>query len=544
MDMQIDRAAHYEDPQRDDGHSHQRTFRESLALPVEELRIRDIAAQWLRRRGICTVRELVAVRPADIRRHVSSTRHGAIRRAITLLLGCEWEVARQRMLALPKPDPTPPQTVASPKQTPKSKLSGEPLQTPQERWETLRYSLTDEGNAQPLRAVPGLKARMIHYGQRAQIDTVGALFAVPFEALVGVRNLGSKTISDTVDAVHAWALARYLGPERRPAPPAPPPAPPWEELGLAALIDAMLARVSPRERGVIAQRMRTNGQRLTQGEIGAALGVSESRVSQIQREAAEKMIGEREGVELLVGRLRAALGGEAQPLAELAARDPWLAPLIERWSIVDIALSALPERAAYTVKINDALCVATFPQATVDDALRAASADFASMPAPLEDEHIEAIVARRSRGMGAVVEGALREKLRASRRPPVHAPLTRVGIRSVLRASPTPVRCDAFGQNDSGNHWPDEAVLLSDGRVTLVERFDGFDELARLAVPLCAAWIHAHGPDSAWQCTDLTVALRDLALPSWFDPRMLTTMARRVGGLRYVARDRLALPLR
>lgn len=515
METQFDGAERYEASRDLDGAVQRRSFREAIELPVAELRIRDVAARWLQRRGVHTVRDLVTLAPTDMRRRMDSARYSTTRRAVSELLGCEWEVARARVLAPP--------SKAAPK---KPRI---PVVQLRLQWEVLRATVDDAARALALGVVPGLPTRMIHYVAREKIGTVGALLALPYDTLHRARNVARITLQNTVVAMRAWAPVAH----RRPlAVPSAPPPPCWEELGLVALLDAMVARMSHRQRAVVELRVGSDAEKAIHTNIAQQLGVTESRVSQILREAARAMATEREGAALLAARLRAVLDGGALTFEAIAARDPWLAALDGRWPLVSVLVAALPDCEAHLVRIDDVPHVAPFTATRYSDALRDAHRAFTALPAPVEDAQVEALVALHARGMGEAVERVFRARLGARWRPLVYGPLTRTEIKALLRASPTPLRVDTFDSGRGGVRWPFDVVMLSGGRVTLSERFEGFDAFALAAAPRCAAWIAARGPDQRWRSADLLAALEDLELPAWFEPEMLASIGTRTGLLR------------
>lgn len=323
-----------------------------------------------------------------------------------------------------------------------------------------------------------------------------------------------------------------------------PRDPDWSELGLDALIDAMLARLSARRRAAIEQYAGAAVPRLARGEVARTLGVCPSRVSQILRECTCTIANEREAMAVFAARLHPVLEGGALTLPALIARDPWLTPIRDRWALACILFSALPGRRVYALKLDGEWLLGHFSQQALDDALSAASREFDASPGCVEDATVDAIAARHGRALGAAIEAAVKARLHARPRLPVYEHLSPLQIEARLRASPAPIRADAFSHSDSGIKWPKTAVMLPGGRVTLVERFDGFDDFARVAIPRCIAWIRAHGPGEVWRCSELTEALAGVEVPRWFEPIMLGAMAVRVGGLRRQHHDCITLPER
>lgn len=134
------------------------TLAESLAQPIEVLRLGWIALRWLRRSGIETVGQLVIVHPNGMKKR-AGRRFLVLRQAVEQCIGDDWALARATVLGLRPSEARVPLAV---------------------QWTHLRAAVSEACHARQLQDMPALPTRMRHYAARERIETVGELLAVPY----------------------------------------------------------------------------------------------------------------------------------------------------------------------------------------------------------------------------------------------------------------------------------------------------------------------------------------------------------------------------
>jgi hypothetical protein len=415
-------------------------------------------------------------------------------------------------------------------------LGGAPGATPSRTrrgaWEALARSLEPAWAAEPVDRVPGLPARLRAYVQRQGIASIGALLGVPYGELATASNMGRVTIARTIEAIVDWRGAD--------APPNPwctatPKSPPADPLAgdLGASLDRLLAALSPAKRQVVALRAGVDRPPMTQKAIGVARGVTESRICQTETESLLALGAQRAWHEAFEARARATVQ-RSLPLGELAARDPWFAEVGSRRALLGYLLDALYRGRLAIFDLDGHPMVATFPRSTVDEVWQAVLREARARDLPPDSEATEGLLAAHAGPLGDAVVDRLRARLRAlpigSGAAPAEAyarctPRSMVAAEVTLRVSPGPMPLDALAASDGRVHLPRSAVLLAGGLVTLAERLDGFDALAPTVATRCRDWIQARGPQRAWACAELMEALQGVALPDWFTPSAIATVA-------------------
>jgi len=288
---------------------------------------------------------------------------------------------------------------------------------------------------------------------------------------------------------------------------------------------------------------------MTQKAISATRGVTESRICQVETESLLALGAQRAWHEAFEGRTRAAVQ-RSLPLGDLAARDPWFAEVESQRPLVGYLLDALYQGRLAIFDLDGYPIVATFPRSAADEAWRAVLREAHAHDLPPDSDGMEGLLAAHAEALGDTVVERLRARLRAlstgTGTAPAEAyarctPRSMVAAEVTLRVSPGPMPLDALVAPDGRVHLPRSAVLLAGGLVTLAERLDGFDALASTVATRCRDWIQAKGPQRAWACAELMAALQGVALPDWFTPSVIATVAGMSATLRRTESMQVAL---
>jgi DNA-directed RNA polymerase specialized sigma24 family protein len=244
-----------------------------LSTPLAQLQFPARMAHFIERRGLSTVRDLIAMTPASLfiepnlgRKSVADTR--AIVKAH---LGITWEAARTSFVV------------------PTSHSAPPPPPTPAEEWSTLPSRLPPELLERAVVEVEELPTRIHTFARRQQLERTSQLLAVAYDDLAKASGVGVGTLRA------ALAFFRAQCTRSLPPPPAVPlilrevedPLPPgstWRSLLHDALRD-----LAATERLILTQRSGLAGPIPTLAELGELLGVSRERVRQLESRALERV---------------------------------------------------------------------------------------------------------------------------------------------------------------------------------------------------------------------------------------------------------------
>lgn len=232
---------------------------ERVDSPIWALELPTRLANFAERRGLTTVRDLLAIHPAAlvVERNIGRKTVFETEKAIAAYLGKSWEAARESLGLADSPDAV---TDAD---------GGGVRQGVARRWNELRHVLPDR----VLDAKLGrflFPARLMNVAIERGATTVRDLVAIDYEQLHASGNLGRKTLADSLELLEA----------AQNKPPADPAAIHQRWL---PLLNASLATLPADDRLVVAHRAGLCGPPPTLAELGERLGVSRERVR--QREA-------------------------------------------------------------------------------------------------------------------------------------------------------------------------------------------------------------------------------------------------------------------
>lgn len=499
--------------------------------PLTEFTFSARVWSFIERRGLETIRDAVAMAPDKLHlvKNFGRLSIAELRETIEAVTETSWEEARAELL-LDASDGA----------------GGEAEALAAPAWVRLGRRLAEHHRALPVTALRGFPTRMKRFAAERGISTLGALFDLPVDELRNARNLGRKSIADTLEVVVAL-LDR--APESLPP---PPPAPSIDHhADFAALWRALLGGLERVDRIILQHRSGYGTPASTLAEIGEMLGVSGERVRQIEARALRDLGAQRWWIDELDARVAAHLGDGACAIDEMAAVDPWFAPLCENDAVFSFVNERFLEgRYAILVK-DDGPFIARFTQGTLDGVWAAMDEALIGHPWPADRTTIDALIDAKAAPLGAAATRWLRAKALERLMPDADNDALFAGyggtrgreIRLWLRAAGAPVPVSEVTRAFGRGRLPEDVVFADRGMVTVAEVLEGFDACIERVVPRCVAHMTAHGADRQWSCHELASVVREEpGLPEWFGPWPLAALVQRSPLLRYLGRGIVALP--
>lgn len=486
----------------------------------------------IERRQLTTLRDIVALAPSALltEKNFGRTSIADLRAMVESVTGQSWEEARAALLLLPGP----------------GSADGSTDSAARPAWDRVGAGLDERRRALPLREVDGLPTRMASFAALHGIATLGALFEVPVEELRAAPNLGRKSIADTLGAVAALTM---VAAQEDPAPLSPPTLDDYADM--AALWQARLGAIDRVDRIVLQHRSGFGAPLSTLAEVGEMLGFSRERARQIEVRGLRAIGAARWWIDALDARVAGHLADGARALGDLAALDPWLAPIRDERALFALINDRFLDGRYAIVRLGERECLARFLQEDFDRAAEALDEALVASAWPSPRESVDALIDAHGGPLGRVATEALRE--RANERLAIDPDdATRIAgyggtrpreILLWLKGAGRPVTVGELAGQFGRGRWPDEIVFVDRGLVTVPELLDGFAACTERVASRCVARMTADGPDRQWSCHELAEALRrEPDLPAWFGPWPLSSLLRRSEAVRYLGRGVVALP--
>lgn len=494
---------------------------DELPLPTRMLAV-------ARKLNLCTVRDLLAVHPRDLalKPNLGRTSLAATRAVLESLCDSTWEQAAEEQRARPRGAP--------------------PSRAPFARsWKSLARVLPASLQDVSLAIVPGFPARMVTFTEAHEVTTLGALVPVPVDVLVSSRNLGRKTIQDTIEAVTAFVR---LSKDGRPF------SVTLEAHGdLLALWRERTAHLKEPERTVLHLRAGVEAPALTLAQVGSRLGHTTEWSRQLEQRALAGLGRDRTWLDAIEARLRARIPDSSRRVDALVAEDPWFTALRDAPVVSEFLFDRLLDQRFRYAEIDGERLVVTFDPAQIAGAWRAVAHALKVQTWPTTRATLEALLDRFASGFGAAVRERFLHRIEGAWFLDPKDANRVVGygrggaraqeVRELLRAADGPMSSTVLSAAVRERDWPDDVVFVAYGKVTLRERLEHFDPWTDRLAPHCEAWMRTHGPERQWTCAELAAALtrQNVEVPTWFSPCTLGAMLTRSGRVRNLGRFVVAL---
>lgn len=504
----------------------------ALATPLSSLRVPTRMQNFFDRRGLATVRDLVAYAPASLllepnlgRKSVADTRV-ALRQRFAM----SWETLREGGGA---PD-----------------ASALLPRAPAEEWAAFAAQLPPQVLELPIRD-SGLPARMQTFAARELFTCVAELVAVPYDELAERRGIGTGTLRESLAHLRSILLASTDASAApavtTPAAPAAPvdPLPPgshWK-----ALLTGALRELAPRERLVVTQRSGLAGPPQTLAELGECLGFSRERARQLESRGLDR-------IRVAPWRLPAS--------ERLESRCQRTVEVVSTWAqndslfavgddddddaflfFVNDVLAVRPR----AFKLDDVLVLAREPRDAVERRLANAKATASSLAFPFPWAERES---RLATAIGCEVEsivdlapfldegwivddGAVTGYGTTKRRAVV------AFVRALGRPASRVELEERFGRMP----MPQPLMLVGYGMFALPEQVPDWERWRKRVPPVARAILERDGPERQWSMTELLPRLAEEAdLPDWLNEWALGSLLRDVPDVRYLGRNVVSLP--
>lgn len=501
---------------------------EFLETPLSRRALPGRILTWADRMKVSRFRDLVAWKPQQLLRERNLGKRTIVqtRAIIERETGRSWEALHERVRGEDADDAPP---------------------TSKPGWDRLADLLDEQSAAVPLASLE-LPARMRGFIARAGLTRLGELLGWSRERLLRRPNVGAVTIADSTTAILAYLRARAA---RASAQPFPEPEPRLDDYGdFAALLGQKLAALDPVDRLVLTQRAGVAGEPQRFGAIAEVLGLSRSRIGQIEDRALAALARDGWWIQAIEARLRGRMDGGALPLSALA-EDPFWAGVEDRRHLLDYLLDAILERRLHIVTLDGREVIAEASQRAVDEAWENLLAATSGLEFPVDAPVVDALADRLAGGLGPALAGTLRARLEQQLHRVEDLGATRyagIGQRhadqvlAYLQASPGPVTIAELAARFGRGILPREAIHVDHGVVALPRHVPDFERWSRLLGLLCAEIMRREGPHRQWSTVELhDLVLQGVELPAWLNPWHLAAMLRTSGEIVSLGRLRVAL---
>lgn len=498
-----------------------------LVLPVR-------ASNWADRKGLVTLRDLVAWHPDAFvaEPNVGRLTVAETRMALEAALGREWE---EIWSELDGPKVAPPARAEAGTET-----STGPLPSAESsRWNRRRAELSEAQLHLPLNRLD-LPARMRGFCEQRSLSTVGELLALPRDELLAQPNLGRGSLLQTLEALDE-ALLDLEQPHR--------------DDHLLAGWRRLLQRLPPLERMILVRRSGSYGPRETLESLGETLGLTRERVRQIEARCLDNIRERSMLVASLEERLRRAfVGGRCVPLDLLLQDDPWWRGIDRHPDCADYLFERLLGSAVHRVELEQGDRVTTFYARFTPREVEQAKRDLLSeaakvtTPAHLTDYEplLERVVQTLDPAMRETFEAVLEEQLNFDDADPER--VLSFGntkpdrVIALLASQPQPMPVSAVFDALGRCRLPDEVLYFRRGVVGLEQHFPEFRAWMERLVPSCIEMMTELPAGRQWLVTELHDSLREAGkLPEWLGHWHLASLLRRSGQVHYLGRLRVSL---
>ena len=498
----------------------------SLDMPLEGLILPTRMQNWVRRRGIRTLGELVRNSPEELLEEPNLGRKTVQRTRLVIedRLGEGWERARARLAE----DNASESTEAS------GETSGEgaPLDadTP---WHDLLLRLPEHILDLPLDAIQ-LPARMRTLAASEGIATVRELVTISSAELRARPNLGRATIESGRKALVELALADEQ-----------------EHPTALAALTYHVARLPLAPRLVITRRAGLHGTSQTLQEIADVLGVSRERVRQLEARGIEELQRSGPWLESARDHLQTLVGERSQLFSTLAA-DPWWSDLAGQHELFVYFLERVFQAELTIVTCGDHVLIGRLEQGDLDRAWQNLRDGAKSWDYPIGQAAVDEAVDDTAAELGDGAREALRQRLDdhlhwrgtgGARTALAFGRDRSAEVLSFLREQGRPVPVQELWATVGRCLLPDEVLYFERGVVGLETHFPDFQHWLDVVPAFCVEVMTATAPDRQWHCTELFEEAREAeAVPDWFNHWHVASLLRRSQKVEYLGRLRVALP--
>ncbi len=500
-----------------------------LAQPLADLPLSSRATNWMDRRGLAALRDLVGWHPDAFARepNVGRLTVKETRAVLEKALGREWEEAWADL-----PDPKVGAfAAAEPESHSSDSLAA--------RWSAQLSQLPPERRELPLQRLE-LPARMKTFCQGSGLTKVAELLKRPYAELIAQPNLGRSSLEKTLDA-----LRECLAELEQPA----------TDDGLLEGWRRTLARLPSLQRLILTHRSGTHGRRETLESVGEILGLTRERVRQVEAQYLEDLRDRSHWLHTLQRRLSEAFaGGRALPLPLLVEEDRWWQGAGENLELLDYLITRLlPQplhRVEVTVDGDTTPFLAQFDESHLQAAQKAMLEAAARVPTPASLSDYEPLVQQALAALDRSLGEALRARLESeltfdeSDGSRVLGFGSRKGDRilAYLAGQPEPVPVRQVVAELGRSALPEEVLYFRRGVIGLEQHFPDFRSwLERL--PLRCVEIMQELPEGRqWLVPELHQRLQEQGqVPQWLGHWHLASLLRRSGRVAYLGRLRVAL---
>ncbi len=461
-----------------------------LDQPLQSLPLPARMLSYAARQSLTTVRELIAVPPEALllERNLGKKTIADTDAALQARFGVGWDDLRGEFVA----------------------DSGGVAQGSQaERWRRICERASDDVRALAVTRTPDLPTRLRTFAATRNVTTTGQLLSLDWNELAASRNLGRKSLGDTLAAF-----------ERLLANPPTPAEPEVDPLRIhdrwMPLFRELVASLAREDRLIMTQRAGLSGPPPTLAELGLMLGVSRERVRQREARGIERLRARSVWSERVGARLHAALAGALfVPLAELGARDAFLRCDEDEDDAFAFFVAEILGGSFRVFRVNQVRVLSRIEshdlERRVGEARRAAE----SLPLPTPYEGIHERLAAM---LGVAVEdvaaiAALLERDWLVQDGFVEALESKRGdaIVAFVRGERGPVTRDAIEVRFGRFHMPDALVYLARGLVTSADHIPDWERWRARLGPECERLIAENGPERQWLTRELVPLLAENA---------------------------------